>query len=117
MSSAAQVLGIGRGAHPASADHRLFHFRRGQLRPGVEELQERIAALVRRRQLLRTSGASRESLERNRLRLARSQWELCHAMIERHSPTPAEKNPARRAGSVGRARVQIERRVPVSEAR
>jgi hypothetical protein len=94
MSSDAQVLGIGRGAHSASADHGLIHFRRGHLRPGVEELLERIAGLVRQRQQLRTSGASRESLEQNRLRLARSQWELCHALIERHSPTLTEKNPA-----------------------
>lgn len=98
MSSAAQVLAIGRGAHPAFTDQRPFQFRRGHISPGVEELQERIAALVRQRQELRISGASRESLEWNRLKLTRAQWELCHALIERHSPTPAEKNPARRAG-------------------
>jgi len=109
MSSAVQALGIGRGAHLAPAEYRLFHFRRGQLRPGVEELQERIAALVRKRQQLRRSGASRQSLEWNRLRLARSHWELSHALIERHLPPSAEKKPAPPAASVGQGRVQVER--------
>jgi septal ring factor EnvC (AmiA/AmiB activator) len=52
----------------------------------VEELRERIAALVARRQQLRTFGASRASLEQNRVQLARSQRELSHALIERHLP-------------------------------
>jgi hypothetical protein len=52
----------------------------------VEKLQERIAALVARRQQLRRFGASRASLEQNRLQLARSQSELCHAFIELHLP-------------------------------
>jgi hypothetical protein len=43
---------------------------------GVEKLRERIAALVARRQQLRRFGASRASLEQNRLQLARSQSEL-----------------------------------------
>jgi hypothetical protein len=51
---------------------------------GVEKLRERIAALVVRRQQLRRFGASRASLEQNRLQLARSQSELCHAFIELH---------------------------------
>lgn len=90
MSSATQAVGIGRGALFASTDQRPFQFGRGHVRPGVEELQERIAALVCQRQQMRTSGASRASLERNRLRLARSQWELSHALIERHLPIRAE---------------------------
>lgn len=53
---------------------------------GVEGLQERIAALVTRRQQLRRSGASRASLEQNRRQLARSQSELGHALIELHLP-------------------------------
>jgi hypothetical protein len=52
---------------------------------GVEKLRKRIAALVARRQQLRF-GASRASLEQNRLQLARSQSELCHAFIELHLP-------------------------------
>jgi hypothetical protein len=52
----------------------------------VEELSERIAALAAERQELRKAGASCEVLEENRVRLGRSQWELCHALIERHLP-------------------------------
>jgi hypothetical protein len=57
-----------------------------QVATGVEGLQERIAALVTRRQQLRRSGASRASLEQNRRQLARSQSELGHALIELHLP-------------------------------
>jgi len=55
-----------------------------ELATGVEELRERIAALVTRRQQLRRSGASRASLEDNRRQLARNQSELGHALIELH---------------------------------
>jgi hypothetical protein len=57
-----------------------------ELATGVEELRQRIVALVARRQQLRRSGASRASLEQNRLQLARSQSELCQAFIELHVP-------------------------------
>jgi hypothetical protein len=50
----------------------------------VEELQEQIAGLVCERQDLRTLGATRASLEQNRLRLVHRQWDLSHALIERH---------------------------------
>jgi hypothetical protein len=61
------------------------HFRR---RGGasVEELEKRIGALVDRRQKLRGRGAEPETLERNRRQLARCQWELSFALIERHLP-------------------------------
>jgi hypothetical protein len=52
----------------------------------VEELSEQIAALAAERQDLRKAGASYEVLEENRVRLGRSQWALCHALIERHLP-------------------------------
>jgi hypothetical protein len=52
----------------------------------VEELSAHIARLVAQRQQLRTSGASGAALEQNRRELARSQWELAHALIERHLP-------------------------------
>ena len=52
----------------------------------VEALQERIGALVARRQELRERGARAETLERNRRQLARCQWELSFALIERHLP-------------------------------
>jgi len=53
---------------------------------GVEELTEQIAALTAERQELRSTGASHELLEENRARLGRSQWALCHALIEQHLP-------------------------------
>ena len=59
--------------------------------PSVEELQEQIAAVVHQRQRMRTSGASQASLERNRLQLVGSHWQLSHALIERHLPTFPEK--------------------------
>jgi hypothetical protein len=52
----------------------------------VEEIQDRIGALVAQRQALRERGASVEALERNRRRLARCQWQLSVALIERYRP-------------------------------
>ena len=46
----------------------------------------RIAELVGERQELRDRGARHGALERNRVQLARAQWELGHALIERHLP-------------------------------
>jgi hypothetical protein len=65
------------------------------LRPGandstVEALLARIDTLARERQELRGRRAATAVLERNRLALVRSQWELSYALIERHLPrTPA----------------------------
>lgn len=53
----------------------------------VEELSERIAGLAAERQALRQADASGEVLEENRVQLNRSQWALCHALIERHLPS------------------------------
>lgn len=89
MSSATQALDSLSSQRP---------FPRGRVGSGVEELQEWIAALVRQRQQLRTSGASQASLERNRLLLVRSQWELCHALIERHLPPAHERLPGQGTG-------------------
>ena len=50
----------------------------------VESLRERISELVLERQELRTTGASRRSLEWNRVQLARRQSELGRALIEQH---------------------------------
>ena len=52
--------------------------------PEVESLRERIGELVRERQELRTVGASRRSLEWNRVQLARRQSELGRALIDQH---------------------------------
>ena len=54
----------------------------------VESLRERIGELVRERQELRTTGASRRSLESNRVQLVRRQSELGQALIEQHIATP-----------------------------
>jgi hypothetical protein len=61
-------------------------FRRGHTRPTVEALLEQISDLTRERQRLRDLGATSASLERNRVKLARKQWELSHALIERYLP-------------------------------
>jgi hypothetical protein len=55
----------------------------------LDELREQIATLVAQRQQLRSFGATGPLLEQNRLQLARSQQELCHALIERHLPAHA----------------------------
>lgn len=45
-----------------------------------------MAELVSERQQLRDCGASETALEKNRIQLVRAQWELGHALIERHLP-------------------------------
>ena len=60
-------------------------FRRASKRT-VEELTTRIAELTAERQELRARGASAAALERNRVKLARAQWELSHALIDRYLP-------------------------------
>ena len=65
-------------------------FRRERRRLGVEALQTRVAALALARQELRGNGAEPSALERNRVELARAQWELSHALIEQYLPGPRE---------------------------
>ncbi len=60
----------------------------------MEDLALRIAGLVVERQQLRARDASLASLERNRIQIARAQWELGHALIERHLPQPAARSAA-----------------------
>jgi hypothetical protein len=59
-------------------------FKRAGTRRSVEELTMRVGELATERQALRARGASELALERNRVKLARTQWELSHALIERH---------------------------------
>jgi hypothetical protein len=55
----------------------------------IEQLNEEIRTLVRERQDLRTRGAAREDLERNRQRIVSCQWRLAHAFSEHYTPRPA----------------------------
>jgi hypothetical protein len=59
-------------------------FRRGPSRPTVEELLDQIADLTTERQRLRDQRVNGTRLERNRVKLARTQWSLSHALIERY---------------------------------
>ena len=61
-------------------------FRRGHPRRSVEDLLGHIGALTAERQKLRERGVDGTRLERNRIKLARAQWELSHALIERYLP-------------------------------
>jgi hypothetical protein len=61
-------------------------FRRGHSRPTVEALLDEISRLTFERQRLRDHGVNGTRLERNRVSLARKQWELSHALIERYLP-------------------------------
>jgi hypothetical protein len=69
-------------------------FRRSRGRASAEDLNARIGRLVAQRQELRTRGAGEAELERNRIRIARAQWELAHALIDRHLPQPAVETAA-----------------------
>jgi hypothetical protein len=61
-------------------------FKRGREKQTVEELVAAIERLAAERQELRRRGASAKALERNRVKLARAQWQLSHALIERYLP-------------------------------
>jgi hypothetical protein len=69
--------------------HRPTRFKRGPRRATVEALMERTSDLARERQNLRQRGAGSAALERNRVALARAQWQLSHALIERFRPNAA----------------------------
>lgn len=65
--------------------------RRIPARETVESLTQHISTLTTERQALRTSGASETVLEGNRVQIARAQWELSYALIERYLPNSAEQ--------------------------
>jgi hypothetical protein len=60
----------------------------------VESLTEQLGALTLERQALRASDAGIVALERNRAAIARAQWELSLALIERYLPKPAAQTAA-----------------------
>ena len=72
---------------------RPLRFRRRRVTQTVETLTELLGSLTLERQALRASEASSVALERNRVAIARAQWDLSHALIERHLP-PAAQNAA-----------------------
>lgn len=65
--------------------------RRLPARETVESLTQRISSLTTERQALRTNSATGTALERNRVKIARAQWELSYALIERYLPNSAEQ--------------------------
>ena len=71
---------------PALRHLRPARFRRRRNRASVELLTVRITTLVAERQELRVSGGAAAAMERNRVQIARAQWDLAHALIERHLP-------------------------------
>ena len=54
--------------------------------PTVESLAEDIRGLVYERQTLRSVGAGRDELERNRVELVQRQQDLVDALIRRYLP-------------------------------
>lgn len=68
---------------------RPLRFRRSRSAKTVEALTDLLSALTVERQALRASTAGSVKLERNRIAIARAQWELSHALIERHAPVEA----------------------------
>jgi hypothetical protein len=74
---------------PSLRHLRPARFRRRRGRASVESLTVRIATLVVERQDLRRGGAAPAAIERNRLQIARAQWELAHALIEQNLPADA----------------------------
>ncbi len=74
---------------------RPIRFRRSRTAKTVESLTDLLSVLAVERQALRASDAGSMKLERNRIAIARAQWELSHALIARHSPPePAAQSAA-----------------------
>jgi hypothetical protein len=69
-------------------------FRRRPVPESVELLLERISSLMLERQTLRARGAGSVALERNRVQIARAQWQLSYALIDRYLTAPAARTAA-----------------------
>jgi hypothetical protein len=69
-------------------------FRRSRSRHSVEVLAVRIGELVAERQELRERSAPPAAIERNRRQIARAQWELAHALIDRYLPAEPARSAA-----------------------
>jgi hypothetical protein len=52
----------------------------------VEALRDVLGKLVREREELRSAGADRADLERNRIAIVNAQWDLSRALIARYHP-------------------------------
>jgi hypothetical protein len=68
---------------------RPLRFKRRRAAHTVESLTELLSALTLERQSLRASDAGSVDLERNRMAIAKAQWELSYALIERYVPDTA----------------------------
>jgi hypothetical protein len=79
---------------PAFRPLRGPRFRRSRNRHSVEALVGQIGALVAERQELRAQGAPLAAIERNRLQIARAQWELGHALIDQYLPAEPARSAA-----------------------
>ena len=79
---------------PAHRPVRGPRFQRARNRDTVEALALRIAELVVERQELRRTNASVAEIERNRVQIARLQWELAHALIDRYMPAEPARSAA-----------------------
>jgi hypothetical protein len=64
-------------------------FRRRASAPSIETLTEQLRKLALEREQLRAADAGSLILERNRVAIARAQWDLSYALIERYLPKPA----------------------------
>ena len=73
---------------------RASRFRRSRNRLSVDMLAVRIAELIGERQELRAADSPRAAIERNRVQLARAQWELAHALIDEHLADSATRTAA-----------------------
>ena len=79
---------------PAHRPVRGPRFQQARNRDTVEALALRIAELVVERQELRRTNASVAEIERNRVQIARLQWELAHALIDRYLPAEPARSAA-----------------------